>query len=515
MDPIAPISSWVHPTPLEIQSARVQLMAHEAQLLSLLAIADVIRSQIAALKQFIAPIRRVPPEILGQIIVLAATAPDAPVQVLRTLSSVCRFWRDTTLRTPDAWSKIHLKYDAKEPVLSPRTWLRTLPDVQEWFQNSGISKKDVRVSTVSMPRNEKQALIRLIGAHSDMLRSLAIDSASADDIEMLMAKSMPYLEEWSVYKHHSTGRTFPPSPLAPRLRRLSLDHNLNHLSLPQRTAITQLEVLPTLSSDRALLQGLSNYGGFPSLRVLDVFDVEKISRMPHDGTITLHSLEVLRVDLVVKSRMTRLFSHLKLPRLTTLALENAHGFELSEQPDIQSEEMAILFRTLIDTSNPPLRRLFLDSFAIPERILISALKRLPLLERLVLAHMRLSKSFPSRFIPRHASSNPVWICPRLSHIAVSPIQDNPELISVDIEDMGDLIDARAAEAERTCGAVARLQHVRVNDANMVRVDGRLSWIVDLEQDSISHPDIFRGAYLPVDRWWYMDRHILGSDLVAM
>ncbi|EJD52056.1 hypothetical protein AURDEDRAFT_181611 [Auricularia subglabra TFB-10046 SS5] len=233
------------------------------------------------------------------------------------------------------------------------------------------------------------------------------------------------------------------------------------------------------------------------------------------ATLTLPELEVLCISLEVETRTTQLFSALRLPKLASLALDNSLGFNLAQQPDSQSDEVATMLRTLIDTSNPPLRHLCLHAFVIDDDPMISILRRLPLLERLVLTNLPLSSFFLAEFVPWRESSDSTWICPRLTHLCIWSTRDGQYHTYVITDDATRLIDARAAEADRTGGAVTKLTHVRVDDASMTTVNGRLCWIVDEGRDGTKHPDIFRDAYLPVDRWWRMDHHVVGSELVGL
>ncbi|KZV94134.1 hypothetical protein EXIGLDRAFT_590350, partial [Exidia glandulosa HHB12029] len=86
-----------------IRDVEPMIQALEGQIEALHASISRVRVDIAEKKALIAPVRRLPFDILAEIIVAAATAPTADVRQLRTLASVCRSWRDATLRTPRAW----------------------------------------------------------------------------------------------------------------------------------------------------------------------------------------------------------------------------------------------------------------------------------------------------------------------------------------------------------------------------------------------------------------------------
>ncbi|KZV83159.1 hypothetical protein EXIGLDRAFT_626069, partial [Exidia glandulosa HHB12029] len=101
-----PTAKELASTRARIAAQRVEIEGLEAQAARLREKANAVRHEMAANEAYIAPIRRLPFDVLAQIFVLCATALGASPQVLRTLSSVCRKWRDVTLATPRAWSKV-------------------------------------------------------------------------------------------------------------------------------------------------------------------------------------------------------------------------------------------------------------------------------------------------------------------------------------------------------------------------------------------------------------------------
>ncbi|EJD42098.1 hypothetical protein AURDEDRAFT_126704 [Auricularia subglabra TFB-10046 SS5] len=499
-----PTSSWAQPTALELQSARAQLAAEERNLQLLLAQVEAARDRIVALKQVIAPIRRVPPEVLGEIIARCATAPDAPAQVLRTLSSVCRFWHDTTLKTPDAWSKIHFQYETKTPP-GPRIWLQTLRDVQEWFRNSGKSKKDVRVSVRAMPGKDLKALLGLIDSHSGQLRILAMDFIPKKRTKMLnrlLAKPMPCLEEWSFY-----GTDFPPmiprQATAPALRRLlARVQDLECMAPPEREQLTYLGILTTTSPDLAPFINLCGTGGFPALRVLSFHDFHSLPELPNGTSITLPALEALHMPFNAEDAdlMVDLFSRLRMPNLVTLSLSSQLGdfLPMEDYHDARdaSAQLAAMLNNLIDKSTPRLRRLYFESMSLLGWDLEDVLKRLPLLERLALVHMPITESF------QYSTSRR---CPRLTHLYFVPEFNDPEYRALEFRDMAAAVQAPTAKPT----------HARIHDVEMVEIDGKTFWRADEHKDGVKHPEIFRDAYLPFDRWWRMDANIIGSDVEGL
>ncbi|EJD52096.1 hypothetical protein AURDEDRAFT_181627 [Auricularia subglabra TFB-10046 SS5] len=529
MSATAPLSSLAQPSFLETETARMQLVANEAELASLLVQIEVIRSRIAALKQLIAPVRRLPPEILSPIIVRSATAPDAPAQVLRTLCSVCRFWRHTALRTPEAWSKIHVVYDRGPCPPGPRTWLRTLRDMQEWLRNSRSSKKDVRMDL----GDDLSAYVELLRPYMGQVRILAIHPAFlGDTINVLLGQALPHLEEFISfgYNPHSTP-LIPEWSLAPAVERvLCTDGQLFILPRNQRRQLTRLGIA---SDDLATILNFCHEGGFPALRVLTIDGGNYISDMPADAALTLPQLEAFHLTFYEPQEITGLFLHLKLPRLVTLSLcsQLLRGDVADEAAASEtSAQLATLLRGLIDTSAPPLRRLFLRAFLIRDEDLFNTLTGLPALERLLLTDVPVTPLFTRLLAGRNRHYQATdWVCRQLTHISVSSSRDwtpiqvayssqdwtNAAPNPMRVLDMEATVRARAEEVGRNPEAMTKLTHVRVYDTEMRTVDGKVCWFADKSVDSLYHPRIFRDAYVPVDRWWRIDKDTIGTDLLGL
>lgn len=370
-----------------------------------------------------------------------------------------------------------------------------------------------------MDPNDEAALLNLICAHSDQLRVLAIDDRMPDEIDRLVSLPMPYLEEWTVLGSSTVKRPSPPQlSLAPRLARLTIGQELTNLPSRLCQRLTHMEISSDWHSDSSLLHDIQYCGGFPVLRILTVSNIHKVSTVGDNIAIALPELEVLQLsmDHRLAPQMTHLFHNLTLPKLTTLALVHfrALRFQRLDAPDAISETVAAMLRTLLDRSNPPLRHLLMESFAISDCHLIPILNRMALLERLVLTDAKITNNFLSllRRPYRHCGPRDAP-CPRLTHICISSTIGDPDILRATIDDMQTLVEARAADARTTSGGVARLLHVRVDNANLLQHHGNLSWVVEEEQDDDAESDLFRNAYLRAEPWWRMDTHAVGLALL--
>ncbi|KAF9269785.1 hypothetical protein L218DRAFT_850694, partial [Marasmius fiardii PR-910] len=65
-------------------------------------------------RALLSPIRRVPPDILGEIFFHSLPADSLPTRCAHTspilLSSICRSWRDVSFNTPRLWKAIHIQF---------------------------------------------------------------------------------------------------------------------------------------------------------------------------------------------------------------------------------------------------------------------------------------------------------------------------------------------------------------------------------------------------------------------
>ncbi|KAK0192002.1 hypothetical protein F5146DRAFT_487303 [Armillaria mellea] len=101
---------------------RDDLEISHAQLKCTLSILDVTKRCISQCSLFyqssLAPIRRLPVEILGIVFEEACTLPtfgvDSPVTFPMTLSSVCFHWRSICLSTPSVWSNITARHTSSD-----------------------------------------------------------------------------------------------------------------------------------------------------------------------------------------------------------------------------------------------------------------------------------------------------------------------------------------------------------------------------------------------------------------
>ncbi|KAL1713328.1 hypothetical protein EV715DRAFT_183770, partial [Schizophyllum commune] len=129
---------------------------------------DRITHQLDLISSTLAPIRRVPREILSEIFVSFREQlrnVNLTQTIFRTVASVCRLWRDVALDTPRLWTHIHAS-SARPDVT---TVLAQCLEQVSWTGNSPLAL------TVSDRSIDSDLLVRLLiqlGLHTARLQSI-------------------------------------------------------------------------------------------------------------------------------------------------------------------------------------------------------------------------------------------------------------------------------------------------------------------------------------------------------
>lgn len=121
---------------LERQNTRLSKSNPVAEVSQIQAVAN----QLDVLKTILAPVRRLPPEILGEVFFRMPTSEERPRNYQHTvanISLVCRSWRDAALLTPRLWCNIWVRADT--PLLSFDT-------VCAWVARAGSIDRHLEIS---------------------------------------------------------------------------------------------------------------------------------------------------------------------------------------------------------------------------------------------------------------------------------------------------------------------------------------------------------------------------------
>ncbi|RDB30424.1 hypothetical protein Hypma_007287 [Hypsizygus marmoreus] len=129
-----------------------------------------------------APIRRLPPEILGKIMIEVHPVRD----VCKSggydavwLASVCRLWRDVSLSIPPLWSSFNLVWDTAAKVSGPAAHKTMANSLALHLSRSGIYSLSIDITFNRFPDGPPMivpgAFFAQFASHSDRWHSLRID----------------------------------------------------------------------------------------------------------------------------------------------------------------------------------------------------------------------------------------------------------------------------------------------------------------------------------------------------
>ncbi|KZV87752.1 hypothetical protein EXIGLDRAFT_723363 [Exidia glandulosa HHB12029] len=429
------------PTAAETASARARISSQrddvqraEQEIIGLEAQITVLRDQIAARRNdierlrdamtldenTIAPVRRIPSEIIAAIVVLVATDQDADgIRVLRTLSSVNRVWRDVTLDTPQAWSKVVFSYRSWRTSALHET-VPTLRSLDEWLSRSKSYPKDVSLLCHNMDSNDFATLLQTILLRASRIQRFSITFAysgeptnSKSRLRQMLSGSMPLLRHLGLVSHDelvADDILMSVASRAPRLESIAL------LEWPRTVTPTLCQRVRSLSlSYTTVMSLLDVLRSLPILESLRISHLQfKSTSLDPDTTAPVHSgLKLLYACLKGDSSLS-LFQFLLTPRLETLALQFDFGLSHLAQATLDP-----LFNV-----HPPtgMRRLYLACVPVDEELL-EGLGGMILLEDIVLLPDGApnASSLAVLCAPLPGSG---WICPRLTRMFISSSIDS-------------------------------------------------------------------------------------------
>ncbi|KZW02269.1 hypothetical protein EXIGLDRAFT_735746 [Exidia glandulosa HHB12029] len=507
------------PTAVETQTTRALITAlHEEirvlelEIQSRAAKIAFIRDDIAQKESFIAPVRRLPFDVLAEIVVAAASDHATSVHALRTLSSLCKTWRDATLRTPRAWTKITFvdAFGVFDPHVA-RSALSSMQDVRLWFSRSGTCPVDAVFKCPGSAAAEEDEIFRIVYDNASRLRTLTIynpfpnvDGALATKA---LAQPMPLLEHLGVDSYVERLDAASRGSILqclPRLSSIALRDSLSHVPDALRGQLRDLHI--AYAQPSPILDELRTVGRYPLLQSLRLTSLHH-SDLP-GVPVELGGLRVLYLGLnTIRSGPSFLHS-IAVPKLERLAIRLDYTY-ISE---MTKKDAASMLDSVFKL-DPPLRELHLQGISLSDIELHKALCRLPLLEVLVMLETKSSdKLCDALSAPRRRGG---WICPRLTHLCVG----NATATRAHKHSVSRAGVEKVAHARSIAGDVATLRRVRLDTSELCYVGTAWAWDSEErgEDDSSSdsdstsssdvrnHDNVFESGRSPtVPLWWQVD-----------
>ncbi|KAL4255331.1 F-box domain-containing protein [Pleurotus pulmonarius] len=280
--------------------------------------------------------RRLPPEILTKIFSILGTFhyEDRYTHLKWVaVTHVCRTWRDNALNEPTLWTDftdIHPKW------------------VREIFTRSKAAPLRLRYGYDDCSHNTLNFVVDALVKSPERIRELHAIDYDGSFIGQL-TRPTPFLESFAI--ELGAGVSFPPNFLggvAPRLRSvrctgpLPLEAgwftNVRNLeyngSLDSRAYL--LTTLTSLTLERGATYGmsidtlLSALESSPSLECLFIVaasDMDTVSRPRRSTPLHLHHLRDITFDLGSKSRMAKIFRHLRVDNIEKLCTSWSYNFQ--------------------------------------------------------------------------------------------------------------------------------------------------------------------------------------------
>ncbi|KAF7288628.1 F-box domain-containing protein [Mycena indigotica] len=468
-DFLAPHQAKLVELDAEVERLRVQLDATTSE-------RDKLGNFVAAHHALLSPMRRIPEDILR--LIFLKTLPERrntamhPSEGPLLLASVCRYWQDLVMATPQLWSTIHVVVARFPPI--PPGWVGALP--QQWYvaprlatflARGGHAPLDITMQVSRQPLAESAVdaadssgvpgsgpspFLRALMGASGRWRKMKLWMLSNEDTQALAglrASDVPQLESFDLMSFAETPRlnflgtpslrhlsiqgnypSFPPDVYWQNL--VSLDIQVSSTSAPQMELIEfPFPFLAHCASLEKLAVTISGYGFLPT--------------PDGDCSILLPQLKLLDLGFFDAGNMSTAIHMLDVPRLHTFNVSRG----LTVVPDI--------FDRL-----DHIRCLVLTLDYLTTDLLVSVLRLVPVLERLRLIGEPIPPAAPTaapgfafaskdhRYLTRLLPSDPVPLCPALRHLELTFVQLTPDALMVD------LVHARTTALPAADPPVARL-----------------------------------------------------------
>ncbi|KAF5327623.1 hypothetical protein D9619_004634 [Psilocybe cf. subviscida] len=355
-------------------------------------------SYIEAHRALLAPVRRLPVEVLQEIFQhcvpekVEETVVDtryAPV----LLTHICRSWRRIATATPVLWSSVHIVLPRPKPDVRGQTQAihnRTLRAVTEWLSRSAslplhvsILDPDTRFS-VTDPLSER--LIKLVLSYSHRWRSLSLNIPARfldKYIVGLPSSSLPLLRNLTVREAYTQWRGEFSSDMRPGApwRSVGIMHapRLSNISMWYSPADLRREKFPQLPLRWSLLTSIDLHVSDPENNTPDISSPALMSTLAQCTNLLVCSLQSrAQRDGGPHSNIQKyLGPKVLLPRLEYLCIEgDAEDFssfmEELETPALRTLKLMVQLSKDANTRYRPAVASFLRQYAPELRALTIA-----------------------------------------------------------------------------------------------------------------------------------------------
>ncbi|KAJ7478362.1 hypothetical protein FB451DRAFT_1086944 [Mycena latifolia] len=371
------------------------------QLTRLISERAALKAQYDACRTVLAPIRRLPAEILGEIFALTSAATfegydtdesgsyemDRLAQTpLRTLSQVCARWHTIVMGTSSFWGKIHL--DGLFWVTPALTGvaMRLLQAALDRGRDFPLTV--VIINTTLLPAHPPA--LELLAQHSERWQTvhLACPFADLQHLSGVRGK-LPRLETLEIAVPGTESEPVVLFDDAPGLRNIAISGDIAKVAVPSPEQLHSIGYRVLASTDIAIIvssmSSLSQAHAFQIEFFLDDWTGDRSHNIQLDIAATSSDISRLSIELLgqfhrrhCQQALSQIFTGLTLPHLQTLE------FTSSEYPRFPFEWPHASFLALAERSafRTHLHVLSLYDVYITDTQLLQCLAALPALERL-------------------------------------------------------------------------------------------------------------------------------------
>ena len=317
---------------------------------------DEFRYYIAEHQAFLAPIRRLPAEILSLIFCrfcdpkenLSSRFPKHQF----TLATVCRRWRAIVLSTPEIWSKLRVEFynhNIKRCTAMTRAWL----------SNSGTCRLSLELKERyhhSSPPRWKHPMLKVIKPYCDRIESLDLD-VHAETLFAFTSNegTFPALQSIKIYISGSYGPD-PPNAwraleTAPALRRVYF-HNIFR---PRTVKLPWIQLTVLFFGDKVpikLRKSLDILRRCPNLESCAFLSINATSSLnPSIGNEEILHSNLRLLQVRTRQSLSNFFDRLTLPALRDIHV--AYDSGQAQFVSLLARSPCRIERFVIDTQLTP------------------------------------------------------------------------------------------------------------------------------------------------------------------
>ena len=267
---------------------------------------------IAEQNTILAPIRRLPAEILAGIFVLCMNYDISsfdPMQSPLLVSRVCRGWRQVALSTQNLWSSITVT-DYRSSSKMAKLWMSRAISAPLTIRLDSTYDSTYRYSSNV---GEIESVIAVLVQYCDRWQHLDVSFyRTPPSCLSSIRHNLPSLESLRIRSSTAFVNIFE---VAPRLQTLLLDDWMSRIRLKiPWSQLTQLETQVSCSTD-----GLYTLKFMPNLVKCTMHKPNNSGDiLPHN--ISVITLSHLRFFCLLRIRPDNMFNHLHLPTISTLRI---------------------------------------------------------------------------------------------------------------------------------------------------------------------------------------------------